>query len=105
MANLKDEAKAYEPKQTLNIADLEKVSVEIPVEDDEYEFVDEKTGEEKKIKQKVVIVENKKYRVPASVLNQLKILLEDNPELKWFKVKKSGVGLNTDYTVIPIIKV
>ena len=108
MATLKEEAQAYEPKQTLNIADLDKVSVDIQTEDDEYEVDD--TDEEgkpikKKIKQKVVTIENKRYRVPNSVLNQLKVLLEDNPELKFFKVKKSGQGLNTDYTVIPIIKV
>jgi len=103
MAKLIDEAKAYEPKQTLNIADLDEVSVDIETQDDEYDFEDEK-GIMKTIKQKVVIIDNKKYRVPNSVLNQLKILIEDNPNLKKFKVKKSGQGLNTDYTVIPIIK-
>lgn len=108
MATLKEEAQAYEPKQTLNIADLDKVSVDIQTEDDEYEF-DDVDGEgkpiKKRIKQKVVKIEGKTYRIPNSVLNQLKVLLEDNPELKFFKVKKTGQGLATDYTVIPIIKV
>lgn len=100
MAKLKDEAKAYEPKQTHNIAELDKVSVEIEVEDDEFEV--EKDGKTEVIKQKVAIVDGEKYRVPNSVLNQLKVLLEDNLNLKYFKVKKTGQGLNTDYTAIPL---
>jgi len=104
MAKLSEEAKAYEPKQTHNIADLEEVSVDLDVLDDEFETTDEK-GNTKVVKQKVVEIDGARYRVPNSVLNQLKVLLEDNPELKKFKVKKSGQGLNTDYTVIPVMKV
>ena len=101
MAKLKDEALAYEPKQTHNIAELEKVSVDIETKDDEFEVEDE--GKTKIVKQKIVIVDDVRYRVPNSVLNQLKVLLEDNPNLEYFKVKKTGQGLNTDYTAIPLI--
>jgi len=104
MAKLKDEARAYESKQTKNIAELEIVSVDLEIEDDEFDAVDEKTGDTKVIKQKVAVVDGERYRVPASVLKQLKVLLEDNPNLQKFKVKRTGQGLSTDYTVIPLIK-
>ena len=102
MAKLIDEAKAYESKQTKNIADLDVVSVDLDVEDDEFETEDEK-GNLKVVKQKVAIINKERYRVPNSVLKQLKVLLEDNSNMKKFKVKKTGQGLNTDYTVIPLI--
>jgi len=102
MAKLKDEALAYESKQTKNIADLDVVSVDLDLEDDEFETEDEK-GNLKTVKQKITMVNGEKYRVPNSVLKQIKVLLEDNPKMQKFKVKKSGQGLNTDYTVIPII--
>ena len=101
MAKLSEEAKAYTPKQTYNIADLESVSVDMDVQDDEFQTQDE-NGNEKTVKQKVIEVDGHKYRVPKTVLNQLKVLLEDNQNLKRFKVKKSGQGMNTDYTVIPL---
>lgn len=104
MAKLKEEALSYEAKLTKNIADLNEVSVDIELEDDEFEMEDEK-GETKVVKQKIIVVNGDKYRVPKSVLKQLKDQLEDNPDLKKFKVKKSGQGLNTDYTVIPLIKI
>jgi hypothetical protein len=102
MAKLRDEALAYEPKQTKNIAELEKVSVDLDLNADEFETVGE-DGHTKTIQQKVIVIEGVKYRVPNSVLNQLKVLLEDNPKISHFKVKKSGSGLNTDYTVIPLL--
>jgi len=97
MASLKEEAQAYEGGMTLNITDLPKVSVDI-------ELVEE-THTDKQDKEftiKVAMIDKEKYRVPASVLKQLKAILEEKPNLKFFKVKKSGTGLNTDYTVIPL---
>ena len=102
MAKLKDVAEAYESKQTKNIAELDVVSVDLEVEDDEFEVEDDK-GNPKVVKQKIAIINKERYRVPNSVLKQLKVLLEDNPKLTKFKVKKTGTGLNTDYTVIPIM--
>ena len=113
MAKLNEVAKAYELKQTKNIADLEKVPVDIDVVDDEFEAPEKdangnpKTDEQgnpvtKTVQQKVFEQGGEKYRIPNSVLKQLKVLLEDNPNLKYFKVKRSGQGLNTDYTVIPL---
>ena len=97
-------AKDFKSKQTKNIADLPEVSTELGVFDDQYELTDKKTGDTKTIRQKVVRVGDENYRVPISVIQQLKIVLEDNPNLKRFKVKKSGEGIDgTRYQVIPLV--
>ena len=104
MANLKDAAKEYEPSQkTKNIADLPKVSTDLELVDDSFEFT--KGDETKTVNQKVVVVDDEKYRVPATVLQQLRVLLEDSPNLRFFKVKKSGTTKeDTRYQVIPIME-
>ena len=95
--SLKDTAKAYESKSIGNIADLPKVSTDLIVED--REGVNE---EGKPFNYKVITFEGNEYRVPASVLKSLKAILEDNSELKSFKVRKTGQGMATEYTVIPL---
>ena len=104
MTKLNEYAQGYEPTATTkNIADLPSVSTDLDLVDDEFEF--EKNGETKTVKQKVVIIEGEQYRVPVSVIQQLKVLLEDNPALKDFKVMKTGTTKDdTRYQVIPIIK-
>lgn len=97
MANLKETAQAYESQSVGNIADLPKVTTDLQVE--EREGVNE---EGKTFKYKVITVEGQEYRVPNSVLKTLKAILEDNPNLKTFKVKKTGTGMATEYTVIPL---
>jgi|SRR6056297_1233462 len=103
MAKLKDEAKDYESKQVNNIADLDEVSVDLDVKEDSFETEDDQ-GKTKEVKYKYIEENGEHYRVPNSVFKQLKVHLEDNPDLEKFKVSKSGKGLNTDYTVIPIQK-
>ncbi|KKK73592.1 hypothetical protein LCGC14_2892300, partial [marine sediment metagenome] len=49
-----------------------------------------------------MVVAGEEYRVPNSVLKQLKKHLEANPKLEKFKVAKEGEGLKTEYTVIPL---
>ena len=96
---LKQEAEEYEvPTKTRNIVELNKVSVDVVIEDDNFT---NKDGEE--VKQKVIIVGDEKYRVPVSVLNNLKVILQDNPNLKEFRVRKTGEGMDTRYTVIPLV--
>lgn len=95
MVTLKDFAKAYTPPQTKNIADLDEVNTEIDIkaavgkdadgEDFSYSYIE---------------VNGEKFRVPNSVVAQLKDMLEARPDLKKFKVKKSGAGMQTRYTVI-----
>jgi len=104
MSKISEYAKDYVPQQTTkNIAELKEVSVDIEIEDDEFEFTDKKTNVAKTVKQKIIIVEGESYRVPISVIQQLKVLLEDNPSLKKFKVKKAGTTKDdTRYQVIPV---
>lgn len=97
MGSMKDEAKAYEPPQTKNIADLEAVPIDSEII--EREFTD-KDGNPFTVS--VIVVSGEDYRVPVSVLKSLKAILEEKPEVKMIKVKKSGEGLKTEYTVIPL---
>lgn len=93
MTSLKETAQDYSSTQILNIADLEIVNVDLDVmEETECEFP-----------YKYIIVDGNKYRVPSSVLLNLKALLEDNPKMTKFKVKKTGEGMNTSYTVVPLL--
>lgn len=95
--DLKDTAKSYEPKTTKNISDLEICRLDYPVQ--EREAMD-KDG--KPFKYKVVLVGDLEYRVPDSVLGDIKNILSAKPTLKTVKVTKKGTGFNTQYTVIPL---
>jgi len=97
MANIKEEAQAYEPPQTKNIADLEAVPVNLELEDREGT-----NKEGKDFQYKVVVVEEEDYRIPGVVLGDLKEILKVKPDLKFFKVTKKGTGVTTKYTVIPL---
>jgi len=97
MANLRETSQEYEPKKTLNIADLDIVSLDVPMtkvsgtnqEGKDYEF-------------HVAEVEGNKYRVPVSVIEAIKTISETKPELKNVKVVKKGTGMSTEYTVVPL---
>lgn len=106
MAPLNEEAQNYEPPATTkNIAELDKVSVSIDLQDDEFEFKNKQTGLMETVKQKVIIVNDEKYRVPVTVIQQLKVLLEDNPTLKFFKTKRTGTTRDdTRYQCIPVLE-
>ena len=103
MAKLGEYAKEHvSATATKIITDLPEVSVDLDLQDDSFEF--EKDGETKTVNQKVVVINEEKYRVPTSVINQLKVILEDSPNLKKFKVKSSGTGMDTRYQVIPLVE-
>ena len=97
MVKLREEAQAYEPPQTKNIADLEAVSLDMNVEDRKGTDKDKNT-----FKYKVVVIDGEEYRVPGSVLSEIKMIMEEKPDLKTVKVKKEGIGLNTRYKVIEL---
>lgn len=97
MGSIKEEANQYEPPKTKNITDLEKVSVDLTLQDREGK---DNNGE--KFTYKVIIVDGEEYRVPGSVIGGLKGILEKKADLKFFSVSKQGEGMNTRYTVIPI---
>lgn len=98
MANIKETAKAYEGKTTKNIADLEKVDVEIELEQRTY-----KEGTPDEYTVDVVVVDKEDYRVPAIVLKDLQTILLRFPNLKHFSVMKTGEGkTGTRYSVVPL---
>ena len=94
MATLKEEALAYEPQQTLNIADLQEVSVDFEILETE-----KNDGDGKPFKYKYVELNGKEYRVPASVLEEIQKMLKLKADLKSVKVTKTGSGMATRYKV------
>lgn len=98
--NIKEQAKEYEPKETKIISDLKSVSVDLETKHKVVPETDDNEGFE----YNYIIVEDVEYRVPDSVLKQLKVLLEDEvtKDMKTFKVNKTGSGFKTQYQVIKL---
>lgn len=97
MGTLKDEAEKYESKQTKNIADLDKVLTDLEV------YIGSGTDDKgKQFEYRYIKLNDMEYRVPVTVLKDLKVILKENPNLTYFKVKKTGSGFDTNYTVIPL---
>ncbi len=94
MATLKEEAQAYEPKQTLNIADLDVVPLDLQVLEGEG-----KDKEGKTFKYKFAELNGKEYRIPPSVLEEMQKILKLKPTVSKVKVLKKGTGLSTRYDV------
>ena len=92
--NIKDEAKQQEAKSKVrNISELESVDVNLAVfQETEVEFP-----------YKYLEIEGERYKMPLSVLASVKAILEVNENLTKFKVKKTGEGIDTRYTVIPLL--
>ena len=97
MGKLNEEANSYEAPTMKNITDLKEVPTDVEVVEEVF-----KEGTEDEFKVKVVRIDGESYRVPVSVLKNLKAILEHKPDLKKIKVTKSGTGMNTEYTVIPL---
>ena len=94
MASIIESAKTYESKQTLNIADLDSVDVNLQLE--------QRTGTDENKQQfsyNVTVVNGHEYRVPNMVLEKLKEALNIRPDIKRFKVRRTGSGLSTRYSV------
>lgn len=95
---LKQEAMESEATaKTKNIIELPQVSTDLITRTETFK---NKEGEDVTIK--YIEVNGERFRVPQSVLNALKVILEDNLNLKTFKVKKTGEGMDTRYHVIPL---
>jgi len=95
MATIREQAKDYISPTTKNISDLKEVSTEMDIKS---KIVNE--GTEDEFSYDYIIVDEIEYRVPKSVLKQLKVQLENKPECVKFRVSKSGEGLKTEYNVI-----
>lgn len=99
MTTIREEAQNYVPKETHNIAELDKFSVDIELEDRE------STGKEgKPFTYKVAVIDDKEYRVAGSVIGGIKALLQKLPKLTDVSVIKQGDGMNTKYQVIPYME-
>jgi hypothetical protein len=99
MASLKDSARDFVPKQTKNIADLDIVDINTEINHDGKGM----DSEGETFTYSYLLLNGEEYRVPNSVIGQLKDLLEESPKLSKFKVKRTGEGLKTRYTVIPLV--
>lgn len=99
MKSIKEEAQGFIPKQTKmkNISELPQVSVDLEIK--EGKGIDE---HDKEFSFKFVEINGERYRMPNIVLGLIKDILEENPNMQTFKVKKTGEGLKTRYTLIPL---
>lgn len=97
MKSIKQAAQDYESQVADTIDVLPEVSVDVPIKEETFQ---DKDGKDFTVN--LATVEKKHYRVPYTVLKQLKANLKVNPKLKMFTVQKEGQGLNTSYTVIAL---
>jgi hypothetical protein len=97
MPTIKEAAKSYISKQTKNIAELKTVSVDNAI----LEGIANE-GKDNEFSYNYIVVDGDEYRMPDSVLKDLKAILEKKPSLRNFSVSKQGSGMNTKYTVIPL---
>ena len=95
--NIKEFSEAYEPQKMKNISDLDSVKVDVGIKTQI-----RKNRENEDYTVNFIVIEGEEHRVPISVIEQLKILLEEKPDLKTFKVLKTGKDLATKYQVIPL---
>ena len=95
--NIKEFATTYEPQKMKLISDLESVNSSI-----EFTTETRKDRDDKDYIVNFIVVEGIEYRVPISVIEQLKGIIEAKPELETFKVSKTGTGMGTKYQVIPL---
>ena len=92
--SLKEAAQTYEAKRTLNITDLDRVDISLPLE-----FRNGMNQEGKEFSYQVMVINEQEYRVPNTVLEEIKKILKLKPDTKFVKVTKKGTGLATTYSV------
>lgn len=99
MATLRETAQAYEPPQTQNIAKLEKIPVDLDLQDGEGRNKDGAV-----FKYKYIVVEGVSYRVPGSVIGGIKSVLKKMPHVRYVTIDREGDGINTRYHVMPYVE-
>jgi NurA-like 5'-3' nuclease len=106
MGSLKESAQAYTPKQTFNIADLDRTNLKWQIiqktgtttrkspegEDVEVEYT-----------YNVMVFNEQEYRVPNTVLEEIQKMLKLKPDLEFVNVTSTGSGLSTRYKVEAIM--
>lgn len=96
--SIRTAAKTYVPKSAKNISELKSVDVDAALMLEQ--GTNAESGED--YSYNYIEVNGEKYRVPDSVLSNLKAILEKKPTLKTFCVSKTGEGRLTKYSVIPL---
>lgn len=102
MVKLSEAADNYEDAMVRNITELDLVPIDIEINEEEFKRKDPKEGEEPTFKILTFELNGTKYRMPKDVLRQLKVIRQKKPDMKEFSVGKTGSGLNTEYTVVPM---
>lgn len=95
--NIKNFAKEYEPQRMKNIIELEVVRTDLEIKEEDR--VDQNN---EKYHVMFIVVNGEEYRIPSSVVTQLKAILEAKPDLAAFRVTKTGEGKGTKYQVISL---
>lgn len=98
--DLKQTSQEYIPPQSTNISELEKLPLNCTLEDAEATAKDGKV-----FKYKYTQIDGVKYRVPGTVIGQIKQILKEYPNINHVTVNKSGTGMDTKYMVIPIMNI
>lgn len=94
---LRERAKAYEPKTTKNVSDLKEVNMD----EVQLHYTQGTTKDGEIFEYAYIKIKEEDYRIPNSVLEQLKQLDEEfGEDFKKFKVKKTGEGMSTKYQVV-----
>lgn len=95
--NIKEFATAYEPQKMKLISELKSVKIDI-----EFKTETRQNKEKEDYIVNFIVVDGIEYRVPISVIEQLKVVIAEKPDLESFKVSKTGEGMNTKYQVITL---
>jgi len=96
MATLRETAQAYIAPSTLNVSEIEKIPIDVEV----FQGTGtDKEGED--FTYHYIVIEEKKYRIPGSVIGGIKAIMKKMPQVKYVSVIKEGSGMNTRYQVIP----
>ena len=98
MATLKEEANKWQPESIKNVSDTDSVPVDAEMHTGAGK---DKDGVE--YAYKYILKSGVKYRIPGTVIGDIKGLLEDMPNLKAVRVKRSGEGKMTRYQVVPLL--
>ena len=100
MAKLNEFVKDFIPQTTKNASELDVINISSEILHDGKGMNEE--GEE--YTYSYLLINNEKYRITSGVIKQLKDMLQANPTMTKFKIKKSGEGkTGTKYMVLPIM--
>jgi len=107
MGSLKESAKAFKPKQTFNIADLDRTNLSWPIIQKTGSTTRKSPeGEDVQVEYtyNVMVFNDQEYRVPNTVLEEIQKMLKLRPDLEFVNVTSTGSGLSTRYNVEAIIE-